>query len=512
MQILFNQAIRYRRFLFSCLIALLCFSSLLLPKGVAVDTSLLSTQQLASQALSNDIPKTAMGSINSHFSQIDAQTITVYAEASESKSTPTLTQVSIKTSEKTGKWLSFLILLLGLVFTLAVALMPRKFISIISEKAQIKANFIKIVAFVVLSRLVLLLIGYISYAVLDRTNTIYFRIDYFDFVLKSFNAGDVSWYLQIARLGYENRPFSLDRQANWAFYPLWPTIIKLGSFFFNHPLIVGLFLSNLFFLLGLIYLYRLVLIDFDEEIAYSTTLLAVIFPSSYFCSRPGPEALFLFLVIISLFYAKKQQWILAGFLSSLGVLTRLQGILLIFPLLWLYYKQYKKSKSHDSKAFSLFLMPLSLFSFMLYMYFLTGNFFANFSIQKAWDSSAAYPFLAMINYLFDPVIVSYYGWDLSIISFVFILLLVLLTITLITYRGIPLEYIIYTLVSAYIIVSRNNIQGSLRFMIPIFPLYLALALLIQNKQMGRDLLFFVFISLQTFYFLSFLHYYNWAAT
>jgi Gpi18-like mannosyltransferase len=508
MQIFFNQSIRCRRFALSCLIALVCFSTLHFPKVIAVETKLLSTQQLANPAIPAQ-------DINSHINRVETQTITTRRELAKFQSTPILIQLSTQPSQRTGKWLSFLILILGIGLTFVVALMPRQLISTIIAKIPIKANILKIISFAVLTRLIILLIGYLSYAVLAKTNPtniIYFKINYFDSVLQAFNEGDVRWYLQIAQFGYENRPFSLDRQANWAFYPLWPVLIKLGSCLVNHPLIVGLILSNLFFLIGLIYLYQLILIDFDEDIAYSTTLLAIIFPSSYFCSRPGPEALFFLLVVVSLFYAKKQQWILAGVFSSLGVLTRFQGILLIFPLLWLYYQQYKKSQIHNFKAFSLLLMPLSIGIFMLYLYFLTGNFFANFSIQKAWDSSASYPFLTIINYLFNPVVVSYYGWDLSILSFAFILLLISLIIIMLRYRKIPLEYVIYTMISTYIIISRNNIQGSLRFMIPIFPLYLVLALLINHKKMGRDLLFFVFISLQTFYFLAFLHHQNWAAT
>ncbi|NJM70784.1 MAG: hypothetical protein HC862_11445 [Scytonema sp. RU_4_4] len=255
----------------------------------------------------------------------------------------------------------------------------------------------KLVIFALVNRLFLLFIGYLFYVSYSNANAEYvaFNIDslkQLGQVIKSFQYGDVGDYINIAQNGYEARAFSVDRQANWAFYPLYPIALKISSFFISNMLVSGIVLSNIFFLFSVVYLDKLISLDYNKNIAILTSTLMIIFPASYFFSRPGPEALFLLLVTSSLYYARKKQWLLSGTLSALAVLTRLQGIFLFLPLIYLYYQHYKKSKEHNWGILSLLLMPLSLLAFMLHIYFLTGNIFASFVIQKAWDQSLSYPF------------------------------------------------------------------------------------------------------------------------
>jgi 4-amino-4-deoxy-L-arabinose transferase-like glycosyltransferase len=276
--------------------------------------------------------------------------------------------------------------------------------------------------------------------------------------------------------------------------------------------VLGIVLSTMLFVLSVVYLYRLILIDFNENIAMTTAILMVIFPAAYFCSRPGPEALFLLFVVTSFFYAKKQKWILAGFLAAMAVLSRLQGIFLLLPLLCIYYQQYKASKRHNIRVVSLLMIPAALLGFMCYLYLITGNFFANIAIQDAWGNHNSYPLGSIVQYLTEPTMISYYGWDLSIVSFIFACASIILTVMMIRTPDIPRAYIIYTILSIYIMVSRDTVEASLRFLIPVFPVHLMVSRLIYDKKMLYNLMFFVFVALQLFYFISFIHHYNWAAT
>jgi hypothetical protein len=73
---------------------------------------------------------------------------------------------------------------------------------------------------------------------------------------------DSGWYETIVDHGYEARAFSTDRQANWAFFPLYPLLTRfLGPKNVvgrsgNHW--IGFLLSNVFTLIGLLVLHDLV--------------------------------------------------------------------------------------------------------------------------------------------------------------------------------------------------------------------------------------------------------------
>jgi hypothetical protein len=371
----------------------------------------------------------------------------------------------------------------------------------------------KLVYFIIITRLILLFIGYISLASAAHPNDNYIGFDdaYGRQEIAAFGRADASWYMRIAQDGYEQRPFSLEKHANWAFYPLWPFILNVCNYLFADMLISGMLISTLFFVLADIFLYKLIALDFDASIAMSTAILAAIFPASYFFSRPGPEALFYFLTVAALFCARKNRWILAGLLGALATLSRLQGVLLFLPLLSIYAKQYVTTKRHNISAIWLMAIPAALVSFMIYLYVITGNIFASFEIQKIWDNNISYPFDAVIRFLISPQIVNYYGFDMSVLSFIFVFTAAILTIMMFRERRIPREYLIYTILNIFLIVARDTLTGSLRYMAVIFPLFLLIALLIENKKMASHYVFFAFITLQALYFISFVQQYNWAA-
>jgi Gpi18-like mannosyltransferase len=380
--------------------------------------------------------------------------------------------------------------------------------------AKLSGELSKLVLFALASRLLLLSVAYLHAATVTNYNATFLPISQGTFrqAIAPFQYADIVWYMEIAENGYEQRSFTPDKKANWAFYPLWPLLLRVNNALFGEMLFSGILLSTLFFVLAILLLYALIARDFDREIARLSAVLLIVFPASYFCLRPGPESLFLFLVIASISSARSMRWPLAGILGCLAVLTRVQGVVLLLPLLFIYYKQYRKSGVHHMGVLSLLLIPAAQLSFMAYMFHLTGNPFANLLMQEAWGNHLMIPFTVMVNFILRPHLISYYGWDLAVVSFVFVLFF--LALFVLTFRVYPLpgEYILYAGLSLFFIVARDNLNGSLRYMIPIFPLFLALALLIKNRNWFHDSVIIGFSTLQIFYFVSFLQHYNWAAT
>jgi len=182
------------------------------------------------------------------------------------------------------------------------------------------------------------------------------------------------------------------------------------------------------------------------------------------------------------------------------------------PLAYMYYRQYRRTRAHNAWALALWLLPAAQLGLMLYMYWLTGNPLAHVAMQSVWGNHLAFPLAALLQFLAQPLLIDYYGWNLTPFSLAFVLAALVLTIGMIKSAAIPREYLLYTLLSLGLIISRDTLEGSLRFLLPIFPLYLALALFLQKRTTLYNLTLFVLSALQLFYFVAFVHQYNWAAT
>lgn len=375
-------------------------------------------------------------------------------------------------------------------------------------------NLVRLMLFAILTRLVLLAIAWLTFMTFLNKNaeSLALGTGQLDEILQPFGYADVSWYMDIAQNGYERRPFSDDQHANWAFYPLWPMVLRLDQALFGEMLVSGMVISTGFFVLAVGLLYGLLERGFGAQIAWRSVVMVILFPASYFFMRPGPEALFLFLSVLAFDFGQRGRWVFAGLTGALATLTRLQGGLLLLPLGYLYYRQWKRERRFDRAGTGLLLMPLAQVGFMYYMYKLTGNPLANLLMQRVWDNGLALPFTGVVKFLMQPQLLSYYGWDLTPVSFLFSLLAVILTLKMITDRDFPLEFTFYTLVSVFMVISRENLNASLRYTALIFPLFLGLARWTQGREAIANSFAYVFCALQIFFYVSFLQYFNWAAT
>ena len=110
------------------------------------------------------------------------------------------------------------------------------------------------------------------------------------------NRADCNWYVSIAVHGYERRPFTADRQTNWAFFPLLPLVLRYASRLTGDPQLTGVALSHLFLFVALWLLYKTArLFGLADADADRAVFYLAAFPVSYFFSLPMTESLFLLL-------------------------------------------------------------------------------------------------------------------------------------------------------------------------------------------------------------------------
>ena len=86
-------------------------------------------------------------------------------------------------------------------------------------------------------------------------------------------------YLDIVENGY-NSEFE-DGAGNYAWYPLYPLLIKLFSYVFGYALAAFL-ISNILSFVAVYLLYILLKKDFGGKVAYSSVFYFLFFPTAYF--------------------------------------------------------------------------------------------------------------------------------------------------------------------------------------------------------------------------------------
>jgi hypothetical protein len=155
-------------------------------------------------------------------------------------------------------------------------------------------------------------------------------------LVEPFRNWDGTWYAMVAENSY-----SPDGPASAAFFPLYPWLMDLGSRLTGLSVeTVGYIVSHLAFAGGLIVLYMLIRMDFNDSIARATIVALAVFPTAFFFSAIYTESLFLFLSVTCLWGARKNDWLLAAIMGFLAALTRSAGIMLLAPLAVLFIQQH----------------------------------------------------------------------------------------------------------------------------------------------------------------------------
>jgi Gpi18-like mannosyltransferase len=304
---------------------------------------------------------------------------------------------------------------------------------------------------------------------------------------------DGAHYLGIAKDGYQRVPFDIKdrRSQEFAFFPLHPMLLWLLGKITSDPALWGAALSNLFFFLALVLLYKLTLaFGYDDTIAARTIFYLAAFPVSYFFSAPFTESLFVLLTVASFYAARRERWWLAGVIGLFASATRLNGILLLPALLVLSWQMYRSLQVR--KILGLLLIPFGLFSYMFYTWWLSGNAWAFKHASEAWNRKPTLFFIGpLINYLLNPQNVAE-SWNLHLLNAVCVLLCFFCIYVLVKRR--EWAFALYTLLSVILPLSSGVMQSFERYTMGFFPVFIALAIAVKSERADQTIRFvFVFL-------------------
>lgn len=360
---------------------------------------------------------------------------------------------------------------------------------------QYKKQIIYILVLFCVTRIMLGVIGVSSRIIMD---------DYKDYdwqysqskIFDIWGVWDSGYYLGIAENGYSiniGATKMTDGQANYVFFPLYPLLIKgLGIIIGNYYL-AGLFISNLAFLVAVFYLFLLTKHFYDEDTAYRSIKYIFLFPTAFILSGVFTEAIFLMLLMMTFYYAEKNNWLLSGIFGFLLALSRPVGVFMFIPLCILYFNKNRVDNRFklDKNVLFLFLLPLGLFIFLFYVHNLTGNVFDYWKVKRlGWGHELTEPFSVLIKAMFSK--------DIFIFINAWISMFVLVLITL-NWKKIGLVYFIAGIISFFlpILTGPSAINSMSRYMLAVFPIYFVISNITKNKNVD-SIVMIIFSMLQAF--------------
>lgn len=201
-------------------------------------------------------------------------------------------------------------------------------------------------------------------------------------LLRSLTSWDGWYYLGIVRDGYQADPVS-GAYTNLPFPPLYPVLIRiLSAPFPSYAGLISVLLSNVAFLLALGLFVRLAALHLGGRRATLAAGLLIIYPFASVFGMAYTESLFLLLMLAAFLAAERRHRAWAGIFLALTVLCRVQGAVLLLPLLVLMLRQ-DEWRFRRSQAW-LLLGPLAAFGYVAYIASVTGSWTAFLDAQKAW--------------------------------------------------------------------------------------------------------------------------------
>lgn len=307
---------------------------------------------------------------------------------------------------------------------------------------------------------------------------------------------DSEHYLTMAKNGYVTDNL-------YAFFPLYPLVIKVISFIIPSGQIVGMLISNVCAFLSILVLHELT----KDKKNYGNLMCLIFSPILAYSSMVYTESMFMLLTLLGYYLYKKNKYLLAGIVVGLSILTRNSGIILwgaigLEMLIRYFTPEDNTIKFKNILLFGFVGLGIGMI-YPIYLYFETGNFLKFVTIQsEMWGRVSGMPwdnFISDIKVIsrggpatFGNILIFLENW----ISFILVLIM---AIKIFKKDKAASIYMIVSLIAFTITYRDINYWKTLasislfRYVLNLFPIYLYL---LDNKsERTRNVICFGFIVL-----------------
>lgn len=288
-----------------------------------------------------------------------------------------------------------------------------------------------------------------------------------NFLLWSWANFDGEHYLSIAKYGYQIR----GGFTQYAFFPLYPLLIKLVAFIVRDYLIAGI-LITFASLTIIIRVLPLWLREIRAKGADTVMISLLLAPGAVYLAAVYTEPLFLAIACTVFYLAERKKWGAAIVLAALGTATRVNGLFLAGFLVGKILLDRNSGKKYRL---------LSLFSFsgiagyMTYLDLRTGDPLAWFHTQDEWGKgTATSPIVTAGNYLRAVTV----DFSPDLIHFV-VVIEVLVTVwalylawTAVRRKLLGYPYLFYSIGNLAMPIATGSLGSMPRFILTLFPLFI----------------------------------------
>ena len=293
------------------------------------------------------------------------------------------------------------------------------------------------------TRIVFVLMLIIGYYLLPKGNDYYPNVKWFGDIV--FQFCDAAVYPSIAENGY-GAPNHL-----FAFAPLFPLVIKAFSviFFGNYPL-TALIISNIFFIISILLLYKLLLNFLDKKSSMYSVLALIVYPASHYNSIGYTEPLFLMITLISMTEYKDKNYLTAALFCGFAMLTRITGVALLagFGLDMLINFIIKKEFSTKSirsllkLGLSFLAVTMSVYGlWIMFMWMRTGDGLYFLEAQKHWGRTE--PNFFIIPFVIE-LLIRVFKYPAIRTTLEFLIPMIMIIFTILVYKKIPVYFWFYS--------------------------------------------------------------------
>lgn len=230
---------------------------------------------------------------------------------------------------------------------------------------------------------------------------------------------DCAWHMEIAETGYFLNPKTgyLPGQANWAFFPLYPLLVRTVAALGLATVKAGLVVSTLSCVGFAVAFTRYVQTTRPGSRLGPWLLLLAVWPLGFYDQINYSEGLYACLAIIAMLASQRGQLMPAAVATALLSATRLTGVLLS---LWVagraVLEAMRELSSNSAPRLSfaakyllpIAVAPLGLFAFAAYLGWRTGDPLAFSHVQVAWGRDVGNPIVRLWHGLLK--------WDLHYLA------------------------------------------------------------------------------------------------
>jgi hypothetical protein len=303
--------------------------------------------------------------------------------------------------------------------------------------------------------------------------------------LNQWSLWDANSYIQISRDWYHDQYF--------AYFPLYPIILKLCSYLtLGNYALAGLLL-NLGLSFGSAYLlFKLCKEEFGsarkqsdprasiiksvresellaEKTGFWANAFLFFFPTAFFFTAIYTEALFLFLALAVMYFLKKKMWATVIVAAFFAAMTREVGGMLILPIAYVALKDFKGDKLKKILAI---LSPIMGVLAVLFLYYLSsGNPLIFLEKHQEFGKTLSMPYVPIVDAIRNLAQLNltglYSAWNLFCFLFTAILAWQ-------TYKIMTKQYFLYCIAVLLPPLCSANLEGYSRYLLTAFPLFMIL--------------------------------------